>query len=160
MQSISEMIQPIKWHEEQLHLLDQRLLPLQKVWLRFEHTDDVTNAIRDMVVRGAPAIGVTAAYAVVLASREAWNKAGVNWKQAMFEPFAKLAASRPTAVNLSWAIEKMTATVCKSAGNLFSRKGIIGSSYTHSSAGYCGEPNHGETGSRFNCCRQHRFNAL
>lgn len=109
MQSISEMIQPIKWHEEQLHLLDQRLLPLQQVWLSFEHTDDVTNAIRDMVVRGAPAIGVTAAYAVVLASRQAWNKAGVNWKQAMYEPLAKLAESRPTAVNLAWAIEKMTA---------------------------------------------------
>jgi methylthioribose-1-phosphate isomerase len=108
-QSISEMIQPIKWHEEQLHLLDQRLLPLQQVWLSFEHTDDVTNAIRDMVVRGAPAIGVTAAYAVVLASRQAWNKAGVNWKQAMYEPLAKLAESRPTAVNLAWAIEKMTA---------------------------------------------------
>ena len=109
MQSISEMIQPIKWHDEQLHLLDQRLLPLQHVWLSFEHTDDVTNAIRDMVVRGAPAIGVTAAYAVVLAAREAWNKAGVNWKQAMYEPLAKLTASRPTAVNLTWAIEKMTA---------------------------------------------------
>ncbi|MCB2426587.1 S-methyl-5-thioribose-1-phosphate isomerase [Methylophaga pinxianii] len=109
MQSISEMIQPIKWHSEQLHLLDQRLLPLQQVWLGFDYPEDVSNAIREMVVRGAPAIGVTAAYAVVLAAREAWNKAGINWKQAMIEPLAKLAASRPTAVNLTWAIEKMTA---------------------------------------------------
>lgn len=82
MQSISEMIQPIKWHSEQLHLLDQRLLPLQQVWLGFDYPEDVSNAIREMVVRGAPAIGVTAAYAVVLAAREAWNKAGINWKQA------------------------------------------------------------------------------
>lgn len=109
MQSISEMIQPIKWHDQQLHLLDQRLLPTHQVWLSFEHIDDVSHAIRDMVVRGAPAIGVTAAYAVVLASRTAWNKAGVNWKQAMYEPLAKLAASRPTAVNLNWAIERMKA---------------------------------------------------
>ena len=108
MQRQSEMIQPIKWQDQQLWLLDQRLLPLDQIWLSFEHADDVSNAIRDMVVRGAPAIGITAAYAVVLASREAWNKAGVNWKQAMYEPLAKLAASRPTAVNLSWAIEQMT----------------------------------------------------
>jgi len=106
-QSISEMIQPIKWHDQQLHLLDQRLLPLQQVWLSFKHIDDVSKAIRDMVVRGAPAIGVAAAYAVVLASREAWNKAGINWKQAMYEPLAALADARPTAVNLSWAIERM-----------------------------------------------------
>jgi len=51
-QSISEMIQPIKWHSEQLHLLDQRLLPLQQVWLGFDYPEDVSNAIREMVVRG------------------------------------------------------------------------------------------------------------
>ena len=92
MQSISEMIQPIKWHDQQLHLLDQRLLPTQQIWLNYEHASEVSVAIREMVVRGAPAIGITAAYAVVLAAREAWNKAGVNWKQAMYEPLAKLAA--------------------------------------------------------------------
>lgn len=109
MQSISEMIQPIKWHDQQLYLLDQRLLPTQQLWLNYDHASEVSDAIRDMVVRGAPAIGITAAYAVVLAAREAWNKAGVNWKQAMYEHLATLAASRPTAVNLSWAIEQMTA---------------------------------------------------
>jgi len=108
-QSISEMIQPIKWHDQQLYLLDQRLLPTQQLWLNYDHASEVSDAIRDMVVRGAPAIGITAAYAVVLAAREAWNKAGVNWKQAMYEHLATLAASRPTAVNLSWAIEQMTA---------------------------------------------------
>ncbi len=109
MQSTSEMIRPIKWHDQQLHLLDQRLLPTQQIWLNYEHASEVSVAIREMVVRGAPAIGITAAYAVVLAAREAWNKAGVNWKQSMYEPLAKLAESRPTAVNLSWAIEQMTA---------------------------------------------------
>lgn len=109
MQSTSEMIRPIKWHDQQLHLLDQRLLPTQQIWLNYEHASEVSVAIREMVVRGAPAIGITAAYAVVLAAREAWNKAGVNWKQAMYEPLSKLAESRPTAVNLSWAIEQMTA---------------------------------------------------
>ena len=109
MQSISEMIQPIKWHDQQLYLLDQRLLPTQQLWLNYDHASEVSDAIRDMVVRGAPAIGITAAYAVVLAAREAWNKAGVDWKQAMYEHLATLAASRPTAVNLSWAIEQMTA---------------------------------------------------
>ena len=102
-----DSIQPIKWQGNKLCLLDQRQLPLQQVWLEYEQSDDVAVAITDMVVRGAPAIGITAGYGVVLAARQAWNSAGVNWKQAMTVPLAHLAESRPTAVNLHWAIERM-----------------------------------------------------
>jgi len=102
-----DSIQPIKWQDNRLCLLDQRRLPLEQTWLDYEYSDDVAAAITDMVVRGAPAIGITAAYGVVLAARHAWNTAGVNWKQAMTAPLAHLAASRPTAVNLHWAIERM-----------------------------------------------------
>lgn len=102
-------IQPIAWREYKLHLLDQRQLPDKEEWLEYEHSNDVAKAITDMVVRGAPAIGITAAYGVVLAARQAWNIAAVNWKQAMTAPLAHLAASRPTAVNLHWAIHRMTA---------------------------------------------------
>ena len=104
----TDSIQPIVWQDNRLYLLDQRQLPQQQIWLEYDHPDDVTKAIHDMVVRGAPAIGITAAYGVVLAARQAWNIAAVNWKQAMTAPLAHLAESRPTAVNLHWAIHHMT----------------------------------------------------
>jgi len=91
-----------------LYLLDQRALPNEQHYLGYEHSDEVATAITDMVVRGAPAIGITAAYGVVLAARMAWSVAGVNWKQAMTVPLEYLAKSRPTAVNLHWAIDRMT----------------------------------------------------
>ncbi|MCC5797642.1 MAG: S-methyl-5-thioribose-1-phosphate isomerase [Methylophaga sp.] len=101
-------IQPVEWRDGRLCLLDQRRLPAETVWLTFDDANTVAHAIHDMVVRGAPAIGITAAYAVVLAARHAWNIAGVNWKQAMTAPIARLEASRPTAVNLKWALDKMS----------------------------------------------------
>lgn len=107
MSSRLKSIEPILWQDDRLHLLDQRKLPGQQRWLDYDHADAVSEAIRSMVVRGAPAIGVTAAYAVVLAARQAWNTAGVTWKQAMTAPLAKLESARPTAVNLFWAVEHM-----------------------------------------------------
>jgi methylthioribose-1-phosphate isomerase len=101
-------IQPIIWRDNALFLLDQRRLPAEQVWLEYDHPKDVAKAIKDMVVRGAPAIGITAAFGVVLAARQAWNVAGACWKQAMTAPLARLAESRPTAVNLHWAIHRMT----------------------------------------------------
>ncbi|NOQ82067.1 MAG: S-methyl-5-thioribose-1-phosphate isomerase [Methylophaga sp.] len=109
----TDSIQPIAWRENKLYLLDQRQLPQQQTWLDYEHSDDVAKAIYEMVVRGAPAIGITAAYGVVLAARHAWNIAAVNWHQAMTAPLAHLAGSRPTAINLHWAIHRMT-LLCES----------------------------------------------
>lgn len=107
MSSKAKSIEPILWQGNRLHLLDQRKLPGQQLWIEYEQPDAVAEAIRLMVVRGAPAIGVTAAYGVVLAARQAWNTAGVTWKQAMTAPLAKLENARPTAVNLFWAVEHM-----------------------------------------------------
>jgi len=103
-----DSIQPMKWQDGKLYLLDQRLLPHQQIWLDYDHPNDVAEAITNMVVRGAPAIGITAAYGVVLAAKQARGVAAVNWKQAMTAPLAHLAESRPTAVNLHWAIHRMT----------------------------------------------------
>lgn len=103
-----DAIQPIFWRNNQLELLDQRALPQQEIWLKYTNANDVANAITDMVVRGAPAIGVTAAYGVVLAARAAWKEAAENWQEAMIEPLKVLADSRPTAVNLFWAIDRMS----------------------------------------------------
>jgi len=100
-------IAPIQWRDESLFLLDQRQLPHRQEWLDYDHPDQVAEAITMMVVRGAPAIGVAAAYGVALAGRQAWHTAGVTWKQAMTSPLARLENARPTAVNLRWAIEHM-----------------------------------------------------
>lgn len=100
-------IEPIIWRDNSLFLLDQRTLPHQQRWLEFNDSTAVAEAIKTMVVRGAPAIGVTAAYGVVLAARQAWINADANWKLAITALLDELANSRPTAVNLFWAIKHM-----------------------------------------------------
>jgi methylthioribose-1-phosphate isomerase len=102
-------IEPIQWREDRLYLLDQRHLPHDEIWLEFDTAESTAEAITNMVVRGAPAIGVTAAYGVVLAARSAWSESGADWQLSMNAKLDTLAASRPTAVNLFWAIEKMRA---------------------------------------------------
>ena len=88
----------------ELHLLDQRLLPTQEADVVCRVTDDVIAALQTMVVRGAPAIGVTAAWGCALALNEA---NGPEWATQLDELLDRLAAARPTAVNLRWAVERM-----------------------------------------------------
>lgn len=94
----------IRWHGDRLDLLDQRLLPAEEIWLSHRDAASVARSIRDMVVRGAPAIGISAAYGVALAARQA---TGDGWKQSVESAIETLAASRPTAVNLFWALNVM-----------------------------------------------------
>ncbi|MBB5021832.1 S-methyl-5-thioribose-1-phosphate isomerase [Desulfurispira natronophila] len=89
----------------ELQLLDQRILPSVVEYVTCRTSSDVAQAIATMVVRGAPAIGVTAAYGVLLGAREAM--ADNDPARAMSRVFDSLAASRPTAVNLFWALERM-----------------------------------------------------
>ena len=91
----------LEWAGDALILLDQRLLPTQETYLRCETWEQVAYGIREMVVRGAPAIGVAAAYGVALAAR------GVAGLADLEPAIAGLAATRPTAVNLVWALERM-----------------------------------------------------
>ncbi|SEO21804.1 S-methyl-5-thioribose-1-phosphate isomerase [Paenibacillus sp. OV219] len=100
-------LQSVIWAGVKLDLLDQRLLPEEIVYLPLVTTQDVWEAIRHLKVRGAPAIGIAAAYGVVLGSRDA-SEAGA-WLTAVKEAAAHLATSRPTAVNLFWALDRMTA---------------------------------------------------
>lgn len=92
-------IRAIKWENNALHLLDQRLLPNQEVWISYESWCEVREAIKDMVVRGAPAIGVTAAYGMALAAQN---------NEDLPTAHNGLAASRPTAVNLFWALDRIS----------------------------------------------------
>ena len=105
-----DSVRAVQWRDDALNLLDQRLLPNAETYLRLETAAQVANAIRDMVVRGAPAIGVAAAYGVVLAAREAFHKHGGAWRDHLGEPLQDLAGARPTAVNLQWAIRRMAAS--------------------------------------------------
>ncbi len=99
-------VQPILWCHDHLQLLDQRALPQTVRHLSCRGAADVAAAIHSMAVRGAPAIGIAAAYGLVLALRadvDAYDRA-----------FETLASSRPTAVNLRWALERMGAVWLKS----------------------------------------------
>lgn len=107
----NDMIEPIVWRENSLFLLDQRKLPHYQEWIELNDASAVAEAIRTMVVRGAPAIGVTAAYGFVLAARQVWRQEAGNWKAAMPAALEILLNSRPTAVNLFWAVMHMQ-TIC------------------------------------------------
>ncbi|WP_020410379.1 S-methyl-5-thioribose-1-phosphate isomerase [Hahella ganghwensis] len=96
-------VTPIRWNHQELILLDQRILPATESYVTCRDAESVAGAIRDMVVRGAPAIGISAAYGVVLAAR-----AHSGSHPGALEPhFKVLAESRPTAVNLFWALDRM-----------------------------------------------------
>lgn len=98
-------MEAIRWEDSALYLLDQTRLPAAEDWLRYTDYRQVANAIRTMVVRGAPAIGIAAAYATVLAAQE--NACKADFPAAMSRAKETLAASRPTAVNLFWALDRM-----------------------------------------------------
>ena len=95
---LGKTAQAIRWLNNELQLLDQRILPHEIQYLTLANADETALAITEMVVRGAPAIGITAAYGIAIAARNNEN---------LDNAYHKLAASRPTAVNLFWALERM-----------------------------------------------------
>lgn len=102
-----DTVRPIQWTPQGLRLLDQRVLPGEVRYVDCRSAADVAAAIRDMAVRGAPAIGIAAAYGVVLAARQAYAEDPARWRELIEPGLAALAASRPTAVNLFWALARM-----------------------------------------------------
>ncbi|MEZ5583873.1 MAG: S-methyl-5-thioribose-1-phosphate isomerase [Candidatus Competibacteraceae bacterium] len=111
MTSTYDRIRAIVWRDKALELLDQRLLPGKTEYRRLTDVEAVAQAIRDMVVRGAPAIGITAAYGVVLAGRARYRQDAGDWSVSIQEDLKILAASRPTAVNLFWALQRMESVI-------------------------------------------------
>lgn len=103
----AEHIVPLKWQDGLLQLLDQRLLPLKQQWVSCYDAQQTAAAIADMVVRGAPAIGIAAAYGVVLAARQCLAQSAEHWCELLAADMQLLAQSRPTAVNLFWALQRM-----------------------------------------------------
>ncbi|MFC3653846.1 S-methyl-5-thioribose-1-phosphate isomerase [Dyella humi] len=104
--SAHDTIRAVQWRGDHLRLLDQRLLPAEEKWLDCGDYTAVIHAIKDLAVRGAPAIGISAAWGVVLAAQR-----GAPMDQAL----AELRAARPTAVNLMWALDRMKACIAAGA---------------------------------------------
>ena len=120
------MVETVTWRDEAVVLIDQRRLPAEEVYVHCRTAGEVADAIRDMVVRGAPAIGVTAALGLALGARR--TSAEGPALQAEFDGLcALLAATRPTAVNLFWAIERMRAAFARllPAGPAAVRDGLL-----------------------------------
>ncbi len=113
----TEQIKALEWVEGKLKLLDQRKLPEREEYGFFDSAEEVADAIRTMQVRGAPAIGIAAAYAVVLAARQQYECSSENWKEAIEADLKLLSESRPTAVNLFWALEVMGEEIAQIDGN-------------------------------------------
>jgi methylthioribose-1-phosphate isomerase len=100
-------------NDQEVILLDQRRLPLEESYLRLARVEDVAVAIETLAVRGAPAIGIAAAYGVVLAAAE-----GGDVDAAVTAGIARLRRTRPTAVNLAWALQRMARVVPRDAAAL------------------------------------------
>lgn len=97
--NLHDSIRAVLWQGDRLRLLDQRRLPFEETYVDCRSAADVAQAIRDLVVRGAPAIGIAAAWGVVLAARAE--------PRLLDRALALLRAARPTAVNLMWALDRM-----------------------------------------------------
>jgi methylthioribose-1-phosphate isomerase len=112
-----DRIRPLRWTGSALELLDQRKLPFAVEYLTCATSDEVAAAIHALAVRGAPAIGIAAAWGVVLAAR-AISAAGVADAAAELEPaLRRLNAARPTAVNLAWALARMRGALARADGD-------------------------------------------
>jgi methylthioribose-1-phosphate isomerase len=101
---------PVKWTDEGVAMLDQRLLPTEEKWLMLKTYTDVAAGIRDMVVRGAPAIGVSAAYGIALGAKQFVGTNVDDLEDELEYVSEVLGKTRPTAVNLFWAIDRMKRT--------------------------------------------------
>jgi methylthioribose-1-phosphate isomerase len=101
-----DTIRAVQWQGDHLRLLDQRLLPREERWFDCRDYTQVTQAIKDLAVRGAPAIGIAAAWGVVLAAQQG---------QPLDAALATLRAARPTAVNLMWALDRMKTVIATGA---------------------------------------------
>jgi methylthioribose-1-phosphate isomerase len=99
-------VETLRWRDGTLEMIDQRVLPMRLEYRRYDNAEGVAEAIRSMVVRGAPAIGCAAAYGVALAALRLVSSTPIDFGKGLETAFQLLGASRPTAVNLSWALAR------------------------------------------------------
>ena len=106
-----DSIRAVEWKDNHLVLLDQRKLPHNEQYVQLYSADETAEAIRNMVVRGAPAIGIAAAYGVVMAARKSYKQYPQDWRNRLEAEKDVLMNARPTAVNLMWALKRMCAAI-------------------------------------------------
>ncbi len=111
-----QTVQALQWTGNALRVLDQRQLPEKIVYDEYQDAVGVSEAIVSMRVRGAPAIGIAAAYGVVLSVRTHYAQSS-HWRKKVEADMAMLASSRPTAVNLFWALAEMKSALTKPLDN-------------------------------------------
>jgi len=109
MSTAMNSVETLRWRGNALEMIDQRALPERVEYIACDSAQSVAQGIRSMVVRGAPAIGVAAAYGVALEALRRENLSKEDFNQALGDGFDVLSASRPTAVNLFWALRRMRA---------------------------------------------------
>ncbi len=109
-------VQALEWTGNSLKVLDQRLLPETITYDEYTDAPGVAESIKTMRVRGAPAIGIAAAYGVALSVAQHYSESDLHWKSKVEKDIQQLLESRPTAVNLFWALEKMRKLLVNSAG--------------------------------------------
>lgn len=107
MSAQSQTVETLRWRDGKLEMIDQRVLPARFEYLAYTSATETAEGIRSMVVRGAPAIGCAAAYGVALEALHLRNASPADFTKGMDKAFDVLAASRPTAVNLFWALKRM-----------------------------------------------------
>ena len=105
----NQAVETLRWRDGKLEMIDQRVLPATFEYLAYTSAAETAEGIRSMVVRGAPAIGCAAAYGAALEALRMRDAAPADFAVGMEQAFAVLAASRPTAVNLFWALKRMRA---------------------------------------------------
>ncbi|TVQ45384.1 MAG: S-methyl-5-thioribose-1-phosphate isomerase [Gloeocapsa sp. DLM2.Bin57] len=125
MRKSAQSIYPVVWYQDKVRLIDQTRLPGEYSVIDISRYEDLAQAIKTMIVRGAPAIGVAAAYGMYLGAREIKTE-----KRSVFiAELAKIAQclreTRPTAVNLSWAIARMLKTAYESVGDIATLKATL-----------------------------------
>jgi methylthioribose-1-phosphate isomerase len=100
-------IRPIYWLGNKVKLIDQTLLPVEEVWLELSDYLAVISAIKDMRIRGAPAIGVAGAYALALAAQELAQQSESGFASRLEDAALQIREARPTGANLAWAVDRM-----------------------------------------------------
>src|ERR1051325_1512716 len=117
--------QTVSWHDGKVRLLDQNALPRELKWLEFADWRGVGDAIRVMTVRGAPAIGATAALGLALGARQIESESRHEFLRAFDDMAREFATARPTAVNLCWAIERMSQVAQATPGDADAIRGAL-----------------------------------
>ncbi|MCC5618841.1 S-methyl-5-thioribose-1-phosphate isomerase [Nostoc sp. CHAB 5836] len=111
-------IYPVIWHNNSVSLIDQTRLPKEYTFVEIRRSEDMARAIKTMIVRGAPAIGVAAAYGIYLGAREISTSDRHEFLQHLDQVAQLLRSTRPTAVNLFWAISRMIKAAYETLGTV------------------------------------------